>query len=598
MSSNVIADNPCGITVADGEAELSQLEIRNASKIGVLLCQGSHTTDELNFSNCFKDLEDFNVESDADTSEVERLSWTFSWRDQALYGVLLTRETAPFSVLYRALYRVLVQLVWAWTACQPRLSAAYAYRSWARGDWKAGTSDVDLILVARDLRGPEAGAWLDGLARLCDRVRRIFPFLGEVVLLESEDLEQYQRCGGFRSRGLRDEILPLRGERPAMLATRAGWPELEAMGEALHAYTRLMTLTWGKTRMAARAFQTAKAAGDVFRCWNESGPADAATMSRRRDFMDLPAARPLKRFLQSADRDQSRGPSLELAAETLLGLHLKMDGVLGRLSECAPPATDVPVVAADQRDLRRRMKRLESARRAVGSALCGVAWDDLYRSFFILEDEAMDHEGIVEALRGVERLNHGHASPWTLPMVVSRRLWDLLSQLPYLECPTRWMEASADGQCSMSFAGAGLPGRGQFHWGCVVPRRQLAPGIRRRLAAESLASFCWSWRHSVAGSKTSSPVHSLHYLDSRVLGLRLLTERGIELPFFQLDALRRAFRREFPQDAVDHDRLWSDIPALLNGAAALRHYEWVDRQVRRSRASVGNGYNGGSKSHE
>jgi hypothetical protein len=268
-----------------------------------------------------------------------------------------------------------------------------------------------------------------------------------------------------------------------------------------------------------------------------------------------------------------------------LELHRKTEGMLERLADPAP-MTSAALPPGAVGGPQPRLWDLEMTRSFLGDSLCGVAWDDIYRSYFILEDEAMTQERVVAALQGIDRLGREHAAPRTLPMILSRRLWELWSQLPYLECPTRWMEILASDGSSPTYADSGMTSLSQFHWGTVAPRRRLHPEIRRRLGVESLASFRWSWRHAAVGSKTLSPAYTLHYLNSRVIGLRLLVERGIELPFFQLDVLRQAFRREFPRDAAENERLWRDAPASDGLDALIPHYDWVDRQVRRSAAAL------------
>ncbi|MFI5350850.1 MAG: right-handed parallel beta-helix repeat-containing protein, partial [Elusimicrobiota bacterium] len=519
------------------------------------------------------------------TAEELRAGESRSWREFVLDGVLSTRALLPFAAAYRAAYALLVRFVQAWSWTEPGVSALYVYRSWVHDDWQAGTSDVDMILVAGGLEGAAGSAALAKFADVGRRLRRIFPFFGEFLVLEADDLQDYLRHGGFRARGLSAELKPLRGERPKPTPTEEGPADLEAFGESAHAYTRLMSLAWRGRPTAAHVFQTAKAAGDVLRCWTGPAPATAATLPRRRDFILSPDAAPLDRFAKAAgavDAAESRRAYLELCAETLLILHRKSDGMLERHSESAPPSFSAVPAHGAAVDLRRRILDLAAARRRVGEALQGVAWDDLYRSYFILDDEAMDPERVAAALRGIDRLRREYAPPRTLPMLLSRRLWDLWSQSPYLECPTRWMEAPGSVAGAPVSANSELPSYAQFHWGCVAPRLHLNARVRRRLAAESFAAFRSGWRHTAAGSASLSSEYSRHYLTSRVIGLRLLVERGVELPFFHLDILRQAFRREFPQDAAEYDRVLRESSSLNGPDSLLRHYEWIDRQIRRS----------------
>jgi hypothetical protein len=114
----------------------------------------------------------------------------------------------------------------------------------------------------------------------------------------------------------------------------------------------------------------------------------------------------------------------------------------------------------------------------------------------------------------------------------------------------------------------------------------LNEGDLRRCAESAAGNLALTWRWLGSSSSGAEPRAVFHYLLSRSLGLRLLLEKGIALPFFGLDALRERAAREFPETKGFLSRL-----APLDANASLEdafyaHYPFFDEQIRRTLAAL------------
>ncbi|OGR82775.1 MAG: hypothetical protein A3J74_01440 [Elusimicrobia bacterium RIFCSPHIGHO2_02_FULL_57_9] len=102
---------------------------------------------------------------------------------------------------------------------------------------------------------------------------------------------------------------------------------------------------------------------------------------------------------------------------------------------------------------------------------------------------------------------------------------------------------------------------------------------------DSLACLRLQWRLMGCDAAQVSTGYMLHYLYSRILGLRLLLERDIPMPFFALDQILAAYRDEFPHTYRDINRLERGIAEKSRKAAFREHYGFLDSQLRAIKAA-------------
>src|SRR5262249_13642380 len=101
-----------------------------------------------------------------------------------------------------------------------------------------------------------------------------------------------------------------------------------------------------------------------------------------------------------------------------------------------------------------------------------------------------------------------------------------------------------------------------------------------RQAAAALATLRLQWRFMGSDEAQISSGRMLHYLFTRVLGLRLLLQRNLAVPFFELDAVMSHSRDEFPESRRGLAALTADDSALPRRAAFFKHYAFLDEQLR------------------
>ncbi len=462
-------------------------------------------------------------------------------------AVVATRDFFPFDGVYRAVYALPARLLGRWCAQAGWVAWAAAHRSWAAGDWAAGGSDVDFVLSARGLSGPEGAAreaevW-DGLRRC----KRLLPITGEVLLAEPGDWELYARDGGLRAAQL-SAAKTVYGGPPEGLGLCAPAPTA-AFAESAHAYTRLMlSALWDESSSsAARREAVLKSGLDLIR-YDGENPFARPRRRVREELAGLPGdLAAAARRVASARAENLRAAALDLAAAALSRLDARARALLDQVAsgpglEIAPGEGE----AAPQAARRAAEGWARLVRRELGDGAAG-ACDGLYRSTIVVEDAAAEFGRARAALEAVARWRRERGWPITLPLVMTRSTYRLWSALAYLECPTRWLDGRGPG-VSVRAAGGGLSGYAQFCWGLDDLEAPPAALVRAS-AREAAAAFAVGRRFTASPLSGLSADYAEHYTRSRRLGLRLLVERGVAAPFFDLDALERVYRREFGDKA-------------------------------------------------
>ena len=185
--------------------------------------------------------------------------------------------------------------------------------------------------------------------------------------------------------------------------------------------------------------------------------------------------------------------------------------------------------------------------------MSGALFSDLYPSYVILKDAELEKPGLAARLAPSEGLT----------IVLSRRLWNLWARLPFAENPVQFMDSATSG------AGRLVPARSQFAWGDLSAPRP-SPEALQEAARQAWAQLRLSRRWLGSPAAGVNARYALHYLLSRSMGLRLLTQRGVACGFFDLDRLTTVYLREFPGDA----KALADI-APESGARSVDEAYWA-----------------------
>ena len=583
-----------GVGAAGGDARLENVRITEASAVGFSAEGGRHRLERVAFHGC---ADRVHADGGAVVEFVENAGaggGAAAALKRALRAVVLSTRRLPLlGTAYRSAYTVPVRAIQAWAALDGNTAALYAHRSWTRRDWDPGLSDVDLLLAARDLSGDGGRRWLERFWARFALLKGAFPFMGECLVAEREEFDGYALWGGFRARGFADSLSPLRG-RPPSPRVRPASPKaaLEPLGELAHAYTRLMSSAlWRPEPSQAGRAAARNAALDVLRIASadarrgpsELAPREAALAAAGSSGSTWRA--PLE-ALAAAESPRARAElcaaglsSLhEAAASALVSWPAAGDSALSRIlcaAECSP-AGDV--------ELQRRRSLAEEYARACGGALVAGCADDVYRTCLVLDDGAASMEALAGVFEGLSRLLALRGEPATLPLVLTASAWKVWSRLAYLESPARFLEPGAGSGDFLVRAGAAAPGAWQYAWG----RERLTPvpapdDLVLDLARESLAALRCGWRWQASEASPLSRGYVQHYLLGRVMGLRLLLERGVAASFFALEPLRARYAREFPERAPALESLWTHLAERDGPAPWTELYAWTDAELRASR---------------
>lgn len=580
-----------GVGAADGNTRLEDVRVTEASGVGFSAESGLHRLERVAFHGC---ADRIHAAAGAVVDLVEPPPAGHGAAAAVKRGlrsaVLRTRRLPLFGAAYRAAYAVPVRALQVWAKLDGNAAALYAHRSWTRRDWEPGLSDVDLLVAARDLSGEQGRRWLERFWARFALLKGGFPFLGECLVAEPAELDGYADWGGFRARGYAGQLTALTGRAPAVRA-RPESPKaaLEPLGELAHAYTRLMsTALWRPDAGQAGRSSARNAALDVARLSAASSGAGPAELASREAALaaaggEGAAFRAPLEALAAAESPRARA---ELCAAGLARLHAGAARALAAWPAAGASGLDVLQPAAEtspaaQVELRRRRGLAEEYARACGGALVAGCADDLYRACLVLDDAAAAPETLAGVFEGISRLVALRGEPATLPLVLTVSAWKVWSRLAYLESPTRFLEPGAGAGDLLTRAGGPAPGAWQYSWG----RERLAPvetpdGLVLDLARESLAALRCGWRWQASEASPLSRDYVQHYLLGRVMGLRLLSERGVAASFFALDPLKERYAREFPERAPALASLWARLAERDGPAPWTELYSWADAELR------------------
>lgn len=466
--------------------------------------------------------------------------------------VLGTKDLAPARALYKAAYALAARVVGRWARRERSVRCAWLYRGATTGDWVPGVSDLDFVVLADSLRGTPGLARLEAFWERYARWKKLFPFLGEALLLEPADGELYVRWGGARA-GEFGAGRPLAGVPPAPRPRPMGAPA--ALTECAHAFTRLgqTCLSGARDPWALCARQLFKSAADVLRYGQASvsgrpAPPRAETPALLAAW-GLEEWRPLLEAVGARAPEPRPGDKERLLARFYAASVRRLDALAAAaLSSASGPKAGwtrrVPARRAEDAEQRRdKLDVVESWRHAFDGALCSAVVDDLYRSWAAV-DEALVRcaafETRLEAWLATVRLSDA-----ALPLVVTPAFFDALQWLAYLDSPTRALDRPEGG--GLSCAGPAAPGHWQLHWGRAAAEPDDA--LARACARESWASFRSGWRLLGSAEGRVDARSTRHYLTTRALGLRLLLERGVAASLYDSRGLLDVYAEHFPERA-------------------------------------------------
>src|SRR5437870_844366 len=117
-------------------------------------------------------------------------------RDIVRTAVIKTNPYWPFSTLNKTPYYFAIRIFVEACGRFPEIRAVYLRSGLAEGYWSPGLSDIDLtVIVDSRLTIDEEFAFLRSFWKRYDRLRNFFPMLGEVEILNIEQLKTWTRFG-------------------------------------------------------------------------------------------------------------------------------------------------------------------------------------------------------------------------------------------------------------------------------------------------------------------------------------------------------------------------------------------------------------------
>ncbi|MBI5882636.1 MAG: hypothetical protein HZB91_05980 [Elusimicrobia bacterium] len=544
-----------GMTLSEESGDFTGLAVDGCADMGVYAPSGRHRF--LRYAGppiVFE--EAAQVDLDDRPLSAKKPSWSRE-SSRILRLVLRTQDIRPIRAAYRALYFLGELAFRAMTRLYGNAISCDAWRGWKRGDWSPGVSDLDFVVVAAVLSSRSGKRWLAGFWKRHARLKRVLPFLGETVVVLEPELQEYLAHGGVRAREL---AVARRRTAPGLAAEPKR--RIALWAECASSYTRLIEWLWHRNGYpwAFRRTQLFKSSVDLLRHLPETESGPNPVHPSRKAFWENIRATPFagsRGALQGLlDEDSPEGPHEALLsglwAHLLAVMHRCALGTESRWSALDGSSTDLrydPPPRAEAAggkgaSLERWSPQVRRFQDHFGAGLSGALFSDLYPSYAILSDEELSKAGLGGSLARCGR--SGPASGLTI--ILSRRLWRLWSCLPFAENPLLFMDAAT------APAGRLVPMRGQFSWADTSAPTPL-PTVLSESARQSLAQLRLIRRWLGSPSAALNGRCALHYLLSRAMGLRLLTQRRIAAPFFDLDHLVKAYSREFPDSAAELSKI-------------------------------------------
>lgn len=571
--------------------KLNKCSARSTS-IGIAAASGKIYLENYRSSKCRFPL---SIDSDAELSIHSRSEkGALTLRSLLLNFVLLTKPRPFWRRIYRIFYQGALLQTAAWARWDGQVIAAWLHRGCAGNDWEPGISDLDFVFSVRSLEGRQGVNWLKKFWRRYDRSRILFPFKGETLIAEPPEHERYFAQGGIRAVETPAQAVLLKGELPGGIPTGSSGSPYRALWEISHSYTQFMV--WWIYRQDSpwevRRRHLFKAVLDVLRY-----SVDCGSFPGRREFWENIEQTPFgdwrRRLAPLLAPGEAEKAYCDRVAAELCMAYLP---ILDDLARRALPARTLPgpvqpchwVFAKPYQGddaaviCGGRLKLLERSQRRLGGAVAGAVLNDIYSSYLVLEDGVLDQGLDAENLARWARQWRADPAARNVPLLMSRNIWRCWQRLGYQENPLRFLELGSPSSREQDLfcAGEFLPGLYSFRWKLKCDFPEGIDGLLTEQAMASLACLRLQWRLMGSNTCDVSTGYMLHYLYSRILGLRLLLKRGIPAPFFALDQVLAYYRDEFPQTYRQINRLAPGIAEKTKKAAFLEHYSFLDSQLR------------------
>ncbi|MEK7232983.1 MAG: glycosyltransferase [Elusimicrobiota bacterium] len=450
-----------------------------------------------------------------------------------LHGMM----SVPFAAYYAAA-EASVRL-WARASGQP-ISDLNVHRGYSGPDWRPGISDIDLTAVWCDPGLVAESAALERWARGYNRLRRIFPVLGETIIADEASWRRYHRHGDFRAQNVADTT-------PEENARRS----IDRWTEQLHGAICLTRAYLDEPAGPRRSRTAVKSFLDVVRHGGEGGtpPAREAAMKGLESDLARIAAR------AAADDGEALAG---LCAESARLLDARARVIAARLPEAGTAVVTAGIPAP------RAAQEAESAIARLGAAVGRpktAVFDSTLGAWLVFPRlaDGDDSAGFWNALKSFKRQDPAYAGTVFPLTETSLRLlaWSAYAEDPLKTLAWRSAVPAAASGCGpllsrhvVAIVGAeGLP---------PVPPQALAESLLR----ESAALLLLHWRGRLTGPDAASPLDLWTRFYGRTLAVRAWLEEGKLFPSFPLEPLARRHALRHPKDSA-----WIEDRVL--GATAL-----------------------------
>lgn len=115
------------------------------------------------------------------------------------YFVLKTNKYWPFEILYKAIYLLALKIFVLYLKRKPEIETIYLKGSLALGEWIPGASDIDLIIIIKDISIEDEVRFLNKFWTTMNFVSKFLPFFrNDAMILSAKELAEENFVQGYQ----------------------------------------------------------------------------------------------------------------------------------------------------------------------------------------------------------------------------------------------------------------------------------------------------------------------------------------------------------------------------------------------------------------
>lgn len=115
------------------------------------------------------------------------------------YFVLKTNKYWPFGILYKAIYLLALKMLVLYLQRKPEIETIYLKGSLALGEWMPGASDIDLIIIIKDISIEDEVCFLNKFWITMNFVSKFLPFFrNDAMILTTKEFAEENFLQGYQ----------------------------------------------------------------------------------------------------------------------------------------------------------------------------------------------------------------------------------------------------------------------------------------------------------------------------------------------------------------------------------------------------------------